>query len=860
MPNRQFSIRLAGIAGVLLTLLCFSPVAQADPCGMVPPIYTGPGSPITRTGLQQTYVFYKDGIETFVIRPGFEGKIDNFGMLIPFPNPPALRKVPDNLFEQIANAVDPPEVVIDVRFGDDVFAMESADAMLPAAAAQMEFQAESVVVVKQEAVGMYEVAVLQAGSAEALKRWMDQNGFIYPEGMDKVTEDYVQQGWCFVAVKTKVGNKGAIEPAPGQRHVDPTLPQGSVFDGHVQGMGFRFKSDELVVPMRLSAFNGGDMRNIVYLLTDGPRKARSIPEQFVVRQVKGSTLIKNVTQPLPLRIIGGTEKDIPDYRRKSLPEERDPAPYNAMAKELFASDLLAVETGNLSLEHEETEKELLRIGEHFGLRGPEVDRKNAEALQAKRDQTVKRGIDRLADMTLTVVDGDFPRQVIAEKNVTFENYLMPAAKNSTEFYQAPLFGPGGKKEGVLKTSFIDWPGIQKNVRREHVISRFVAALLLGVGLAVALAWSFFSKPGKTLPLILVATCSLATTAWAHPAPRLPACQDQSTDAPQGEMTLPEILEKLKDSKTAPTGIEQAVVFAKQGDAARQQMIQALVKLTDGGDEIAQKGWAIAALAKIGGQDVDEQLLDIHSNRDNPAIVRTWAAAARVSMTQSINGLIEKANLIREFPSLGRPIGLRLVEKMNDGEKSVDLAKVIGVTVEVPELAAGLAPAIMAFGPEAVAEVAMHGPDNRIRRTAAGYLGAFANQGQSQAVAELVTSELKFNPDAKVVPWQGGALFLPGIQWSKPEAQRLVGQLLRWYVWCDTQRDAESQRQLYNNLRSIQLAGAAGYQVAPAGNVTAWLESWGKVVGKEKIQQLLKEQGLLDNRKYSLVLNELGDDN
>ena len=145
MPNRQFSIRLAGIVGVLLTLLCFSPVAQADPCGMVPPIYTGPGSPITRIGLQKTYVFYKDGIETFVIRPGFEGKIDNFGMLIPFPNPPALRKVPDNLFEQIANAVDPPEVVIDVRFGDDVFAMESADAMLPAAAAQMEFQAESVV-------------------------------------------------------------------------------------------------------------------------------------------------------------------------------------------------------------------------------------------------------------------------------------------------------------------------------------------------------------------------------------------------------------------------------------------------------------------------------------------------------------------------------------------------------------------------------------------------------------------------------------------------------------------------------------------------------------------------------------------
>ena len=62
---------------------------KADPCGMVPPIFIGDESPITRIGLQKTYVFHKDGVETFVIRPGFSGKVDNFGMLIPFPTPPA---------------------------------------------------------------------------------------------------------------------------------------------------------------------------------------------------------------------------------------------------------------------------------------------------------------------------------------------------------------------------------------------------------------------------------------------------------------------------------------------------------------------------------------------------------------------------------------------------------------------------------------------------------------------------------------------------------------------------------------------------------------------------------------------------
>ncbi|MCH7729099.1 MAG: hypothetical protein IH991_21845, partial [Planctomycetes bacterium] len=89
---------------------------HADPCGMVPPIYpAGQQTPIARVGLQQTYVSYKDGVETFVIRPGFTGKVDEFGMLIPFPTPPAIRKVPDHIFPHLAAAVDPPEVLVDLR-------------------------------------------------------------------------------------------------------------------------------------------------------------------------------------------------------------------------------------------------------------------------------------------------------------------------------------------------------------------------------------------------------------------------------------------------------------------------------------------------------------------------------------------------------------------------------------------------------------------------------------------------------------------------------------------------------------------------------------------------------------------------
>ena len=449
-------MRLKAICLLFVLGTCLPNLGVAlDPCGMVPPIYTGNIAPIARIGLQQTYVFYRDGVEAVVIRPGFSGKVDNFGMLIPFPAPPELRKVPDNVFEQIDNAIDPPEIVVNLQ---EQFLGRNLDATVKAM--RFDSKAESlkknqVKVVKQEAVGMYEVAVLEAGSANALKIWLQKNGFQYPQGMDDVANEYVNEGWCFVAVKTKVGNKAAADPTPGQRDINTNLPSGSVFDGHVQGMGFRFPSSKLVVPMRLSAFNDGDLRNIVYVLTDGPKRIRNIPEEYVVRQVSGEQLINNLTLPLPLRIIGGTEKDIEQNRRTSLKTERDPRPKNGVAKTLFASDLLAVSTGKLSLLPEENEKQMLAINEHFGLRGPEIDAVLLKAQQKETDKIAEQSLALLNGMTLTVVDGDFPRQVIANQNLKFADFMMPPRRNQADIYDSKVHGKPQDNFGGIRIGQMD---------------------------------------------------------------------------------------------------------------------------------------------------------------------------------------------------------------------------------------------------------------------------------------------------------------------------------------------------------------------------------------------------------------------
>ncbi len=520
---------------LFVAMTLFPALVHADPCGMVPPVYVGEGQPITRIGHQQTYVFYKNGVETFVIRPGFSGKVDEFGMLIPFPSPPAVRKVPDHIFPHIAAAVDPPEVVVDLRQRWQALSTTSGKrrALFSLNAVTEELKEEEVRVIRQEAVGMYEVAVLEAGSAAALNKWMDEHGYKYPEGMDEACEEYVDDRWCFVAVKTKVGTKKGVDPQPGQRRVNAKLPGGAGFDGHVQAMGFRFPSDELVVPMRLSSFNAGELRNIVYLVTDGPKKIRSIPEEYVVRQISGEELHRNVTQPLPLRIIGGTEKDIPDWQRKALPAQRNPVPKNGAAKELFATDLLAVESGELSLPHEEREKELLAIGESLGLRGKEIDTLHAAALTKESAKVVAGGLKNLKEMSLTVVDGDFPREVLASRNLAFAEYQMPARRNSADVYDAKLNGPTGKREGVLKLGAIDWNAVDaarlaaspgESPPIDNRSSSFAVAPALGIAglslLAIGIFWDR-RRAAAVIPIAVLMTWLMPATCSADPCGMVP---------------------------------------------------------------------------------------------------------------------------------------------------------------------------------------------------------------------------------------------------------------------------------------------------------------------------------------------------
>ena len=801
----------------------------ADPCGMVPPISVGRPPVLARVGKQQTYVFFKDGIETFVIRPGFTGDIDNFGMLIPFPTPPAIRKVSDDIFPQIAAAVDPPEVIVNLR--PPVALSLRANALMEKSSASRDglaFQESRVRVIRQEAVGMYEVAVLEAGSAAALKKWMSRNGFRYPTGMDEVCDDYVDENWCFVAVKTKVGQKLGVDPAPRQRNVTEALPRGSVFDGFVQGMGFRFRTEKLVVPMRLSAFNEGELRNIIYLLTDGPKRINSISESTVRRQLKGNEIYRNLIDPLPLRLIGGTEQDLRRWTLEGLAQRRNPDPKNGAAKRLFAADLLAARDSVLALPQEETEKSLLAVGEHFGLRGPEIDALHSAVLRKSADQSVKQALTDLSAMTLSVIDGDFPRKVVAGENLTFANYIMPETRNRAAVYDALRHGPALKQRGMRKEGSvpggISWWG------------------WIGVGLfACAGLICTARRSRKPCFVLLLVLCLFPKVAIG-----------------ETREILSKIMSDLADPATSSQTLYKPTELVRADPTSRDAVTGALALQVKTDIPLASRGWTIAALANIPGQDVDELLLEIQDSSNVPVLIQTWAAAARIDRCGSAAALIEKAALISRFPALSRPIGKRLVNHLQVGGDRVPLERLLAISIRTPQLRPDLSPIIIARRPAELVLVMQRAQDADVRRQAAAYLGTLAASGNASGVASAIASAFAFDSAASDVPWQGGPLFIPGIEWQlqSESARQLVDQLIRWMVWCDCHGRAAEQVQIHNNLRSLNLARAVGYQ-SPGwhtANTVTWLRAWRTLVGNASIKAMLAQQQVANNPRYRTALD------
>jgi hypothetical protein len=252
-----------GICVVLLfaavMLLSSGTPAWADGCIVHPPLVEPPleGGEFIEPAQRCFIVDAGDGVEAMVLQVTF-GKADlsEFGWLIPLPSVPEVREESQAVFDSLYNLTY-PRTYYSTNGG-----CFGGGSTLEPPPLWGEDGAGRVDVIESQVVGNYDVFTVAADDPDDLKQWIENNGYIVPEGYESVFQCYINKGWIFVAIKVHLPEEitwydGYYGPAsyPIQYAV-------------LHPLFFMFETDELVYPMLISKLNGGSTDLTMFVLAD----------------------------------------------------------------------------------------------------------------------------------------------------------------------------------------------------------------------------------------------------------------------------------------------------------------------------------------------------------------------------------------------------------------------------------------------------------------------------------------------------------------------------------------------------------------------------------------------------------------
>jgi hypothetical protein len=186
----------------------------------------------------------KEKIETFTVQPKFEGNALDFGMVIPTPSQPKLSEMPRDFFKHLAvysimkKREMPNSKLIPFAWGKDgkPIKITGFGNRLSVLEERMELQ-PSITVRESGVVGSLDYKIIEAGRADDLFHWLKDNKYSY-SGDEATLNHYVQKKWLFTVMK--------IDTAQMKRNKDGS------FDGEVTPTRFRFASDKLVYPLKIT--------------------------------------------------------------------------------------------------------------------------------------------------------------------------------------------------------------------------------------------------------------------------------------------------------------------------------------------------------------------------------------------------------------------------------------------------------------------------------------------------------------------------------------------------------------------------------------------------------------------------------
>ncbi len=182
---------------------------------------------------QKALIYFHNGIEDLVISPSFQGAPSDFAWVVPVPAIPKVEVLRGAPFHELVKWAFPPPVYTErSKFKSTEKAMAGA----------------SVQVIEEKNVGAYHVAVLRSNDSNALGNWLALNQYHLPEAAIPAMNQYIHEGWTFVASKVKnefFGN--------------------GLSQGVLAPLRLTFPANYPVYPMRLSAANPYPFKVLIFL-------------------------------------------------------------------------------------------------------------------------------------------------------------------------------------------------------------------------------------------------------------------------------------------------------------------------------------------------------------------------------------------------------------------------------------------------------------------------------------------------------------------------------------------------------------------------------------------------------------------
>lgn len=233
---------------------------------------------------QRALIHFQDGRELLVVQASYAGPQEDLGWVVPCPAPPAVAALKgDDMFRSLSLATKPKVIYFSKTLLPLAFALLGVllvtglamgtqekhrrsgavlvrISMLGLVIAVITFASSTtaskegrggVETISSHQVGVFDVKVIRAESAEPLIGWLAEHDFTHGPEDRKALDAYVRRGWCFATARIRKGTR--------EIHGTETM---------VLPLVLYFDSPEPVFPLALTGTIGGTTRVLLYALAD----------------------------------------------------------------------------------------------------------------------------------------------------------------------------------------------------------------------------------------------------------------------------------------------------------------------------------------------------------------------------------------------------------------------------------------------------------------------------------------------------------------------------------------------------------------------------------------------------------------